>query len=212
MAWLGIQGLIAVSIPLMPQSSLTTTKSCMCLNIRLHHSCYYYGSILCELLLEVLTPLPNWDACLLLCSIHTSWPSMIFLKCNSDPTNLFPKIFQWLPVPNSMKSKPLRMIRKFLCTQSSACLSRLISAGPLTLHLFILNDVLFTAYTKALSPWGPSHIDSPHSISYPHVPFSIWLTWVHPLGFSPESQTSPLSGRCFIWPHMSGIDRLPSFM
>lgn len=156
MACLGIQGFIADSLLLMPQSSSVTTKSFMYLSIITAVIWVQFSMNFC---------LNYWHHCLTVMPpsrfVRISGPSVTFLNCISDPTNLLPKIFQWLHISNSMKSKPLRMTHKFLCNRSSACLSRLISAGPLTLHLFILNNLLFLACTKALSPWGISCINSP---------------------------------------------------
>lgn len=209
MAWWGIQDFIGDCLPLMYQSSLATTQNSMCLNTLtcLHHHWWYLCLVLSELLLELLTLLPNWYTCLLFCPVQISGSSVTFLKCSSDPTNLLPKIFQWLSISNSMKFKPLKMTHKFLCNRSSACLCRLISVGPLTLHTSSLHPEWFVIpgmyqglvtlrhFTHQLPP-------PPTPISYPHAAFITWLTSIHPLGFSPDA-TSPWKMFC-LTSHLRG--------
>lgn len=120
MDWSQIQGLNANSLPLnYAPEFIKTTESPMSLKTltHLHRHCYYLGSVICEVLLELKKQSSNWHLCLLLCLL-ISVPSVIFLKFSSDLTNFLSKIPQWLPIANSIISKPLRMTHKFLCNQS----------------------------------------------------------------------------------------------
>lgn len=109
MNWSQIQGLNANSLPLnYPPEFIKTTKSPMSLETltHLHHHCYHLGSVICKVLLELKKQSSNWHLRLLL-YLLISVPRVIFLKFSSDLTNLLSKIPQWLPISNSIISKPL---------------------------------------------------------------------------------------------------------